>query len=65
MNNSPEALFKGLPNEFAEVLKYTRNIKFKEEPDYISIREKFKKTFQRLNYEYDYLYDWSVDEKRG
>ena len=37
-----EKLCKGVPNEMEEYFKYSRNLKFKEEPNYEYLRELFK-----------------------
>ena len=40
--NTPEILCMNLPDEFEELLKYARNLKFTEEPDYQKIKLLFK-----------------------
>ena len=53
-----EKLCKGLPQEMAEYFKYSRNLKFKDEPDYEFLRNLFKKilndngykNFEELNF---------------
>ena len=42
-SSKPENLCKGLPEEFAEYLRYTRNLKFEQDPDYNYLRNLFIK----------------------
>lgn len=39
-----------------------KNMKFDEKPDYQAIKDMFRQLFQRQNYKYDFVYDWSVKE---
>ncbi|EDV41925.2 uncharacterized protein Dana_GF17711, partial [Drosophila ananassae] len=51
-------LCSGLSIEFFLYLRYCRNLKFQEDPDYGYLRHLFKSLF-RINYLiYDFLYDW-------
>ena len=38
---SPEELSSGLPNQFAEYIKYCKNLEFEQEPDYNYLRNLF------------------------
>lgn len=54
-----EELCEGLPLEFVSYLKYCRSLKFEEEPDYGYLRKLFRTLAERMNYEYDNVYDWT------
>jgi hypothetical protein len=43
-----EVLCKGLPEEFSTYLKYVKNLKFEERPDYTKIKRLFKDLFVRM-----------------
>ena len=55
---SPEQLCKDLPEEFVNLLKYSRNLEFEENPDYKSIKLMFKnhiiKNGETMNFEFDW-----------
>jgi serine/threonine protein kinase len=55
---SPEQLCKDLPDEFVNLLKYSRNLEFEEKPDYKSIKVMFKnhiiKSGGTMNFEFDW-----------
>ena len=55
-----EELCKGYPEEFQEMLKYSRNLKFDEDPDYELLSEFLRKLFKEKGYHNDKLYDWSA-----
>jgi len=59
MSTTLEELCKDMPEEFITYMSYCRGLKFEEKPDYNYLRELFKKSFETLNYEYDYAFDWS------
>lgn len=42
MNTPIEELFQGFPPEFSVYLKYVRNLKFEEKPDYTYLKKIFK-----------------------
>ena len=48
-----------VPEEFVQFIKYCRNLKFEEKPDYNMLRRSFKDLFSKKGYEYDYNYDWT------
>ncbi|XP_034117973.1 casein kinase I [Drosophila albomicans] len=56
------ALCAGVPSEFHIYMKYCRGLHFTEQPDYVFLRQLFKKLFRSHFLLYDYLYDW-VDIK--
>jgi len=47
-----------VPIEFIDFMNYCRMLKFDEKPDYNSQRRRFKDLFNRMGYEYDYVFDW-------
>jgi hypothetical protein len=53
-----------VPQEFVDFMNYCRQLKFDEKPDYNSQRRKFKDLFNRMGYEYDYVFDWQKIEKK-
>ena len=58
---SSQELFKGFPNEFSEILDYTKNLGYEQEPEYQMLRNKLMDLCKRLNYSFDYVYDWTTD----
>ena len=42
------------------VLKYARELKFEEEPNYSFIRDKLRKLFDSSNFKYDLKFDWML-----
>lgn len=57
-NNS--VLCNGFPPEFCTYMNYCRNLKFEERPDYAYLKRMFKDLFFRENYQYDYIFDWTI-----
>jgi serine/threonine protein kinase len=53
-----EKLCEGLPEELTEYMKQVRNLDFKEKPDYYNLRSLFINLFNKMEYDYDYKYDW-------
>ncbi|XP_044536813.1 casein kinase I-like [Gracilinanus agilis] len=60
MSTSVDTLCKGYPHEFATYLTYCKGLHFEEAPDYLYLRQLFRSLFKSLNYQYDYLFDWTV-----
>ena len=54
-----------VPQEFINFMAYCRNLKFEEKPDYNYLRKEFKDLFNKRGYEYDYVYDWNILEKKN
>ena len=54
-----------VPIEFIDFMDYCRSLKFDEKPDYNYQRQKFKDLFNRMGYEYHYVFDWQRLEKQG
>src|SRR3984885_5735862 len=60
MTTPTEVLCRGFPNEFAIFLNYTRSLRFDDKPDYAYLRKLFRDLFVREGFQYDYVFDWSV-----
>ena len=61
--NSNGELFKGLPDELIEYIKYSRSLKFEQDPDYTYLRSLFKKILLRSDSENNLLtFSW-IDPK--
>lgn len=58
-NIKPEKLCKNCPKEFVIFLKYVKNLKYYEKPDYYYIKQLFKNLYKRKGYKFDYKYDWN------
>ena len=54
-----------VPEEFVMFMDYCRDLKFEEKPDYNYLRKLFKDLFNRMGYEYDYVYDWHLLERKA
>ena len=53
-----EELCRGLPPQFEEYVKYTRNLKYEEDPKYDYLKNLFLSVLKNYNWEFDYYYDW-------
>ena len=60
VNTSVEALCRGFPAEFHQYLKYCKELKFEQDPDYDRLRKMLKDLFVRSGLEYDYIFDWHL-----
>jgi casein kinase 1 alpha len=65
MSTPIEALCKGFPAEFSMYLNYCRGLRFDEAPDYMYLRQLFRILFRTLNYNYDYVFDWTMLKQRA
>jgi len=63
MTTPTEVLCRGFPNEFAIYLNYCRSLRFDDKPDYSYLRKLFRDLFVREGFQYDYCFDWSVQQK--
>lgn len=61
----PGVVEDNVPEEFISYMDYCRTLQFEEKPDYSFLRRMFKDLFNRLGYEYDYVYDWSKSSKQS
>ncbi|CAD8058209.1 unnamed protein product [Paramecium primaurelia] len=53
-----EDLCNGLPNEFLKYFQHCRSLKFDEEPDYKRFKMLFRDLFFKLDFIWDYLFNW-------
>ena len=60
MSTPVEILCKNSPPEFATYLNYCRALRFEDRPDYAYLKRMFKDLFFRENYQYDFIFDWTV-----
>ena len=58
MSMTPEKLFEGLPQEFADYLTFVKKLGFKDEPAYKNYIQMFNRLFKAKEFEMDYIYDW-------
>ncbi|WAR21856.1 KC1A-like protein [Mya arenaria] len=65
MSTPVEVLCKGYPAEFAMYLNYCRGLRFEEAPDYMYLRQLFRILFRTLNYQYDYVFDWTMLKQKA
>lgn len=63
MSTSLETLCEGIPKEFIEYMKYVRNLKFDEKPDYQMLRDLLRNLFYRKKYVEDFEFDWVIKQK--
>lgn len=52
-------LLEGLPQTFATILNYVKELKFDEKPNYEKIKQELEKLMKRNGYEMDYKFDWT------
>ncbi|XP_014487025.1 PREDICTED: uncharacterized protein LOC106750909 isoform X1 [Dinoponera quadriceps] len=60
MSTPIEELCKGYPLEFASYLRYCRDLRFEERPDYSHLRQLFRTLFHGQGFTYDYVFDWNM-----
>jgi casein kinase 1 len=60
MSTPIEVLCKGYPTEFVTYLNYCRSLRFEDRPDYAYLRRFLKDLFFRENYQYDFIFDWTI-----
>lgn len=59
-----DTLTRGLPAEFNTFLRYARELRFDDRPDYVYFRRILRDLFVRQGYHYDYVFDWKFVAKR-
>lgn len=64
-NTDLNALCNGLPEEFVTYLRYSRDLKFEEKPDYPFLRRLFRQVFIREGYQYDGQFDWIIKYQKA
>ena len=55
-----EVLCEHFPCEFVTYLNYCKNLRFEDRPDYAYLRRLLKDLFFRENYQYDFVFDWTL-----
>lgn len=60
-----EQLCRGYAHEFGKYLDMCRKLKFEEQPDYKHWREQFRFLAMTLNFNYDYLFDWTLLKQKA
>jgi len=60
MSTPIEVLCKGYPSELVTYLNYCRSLRFEDRPDYAYLRRFLKDLFFRENYQYDFIFDWTI-----
>ncbi|KAJ7815533.1 kinase-like domain-containing protein [Mycena leptocephala] len=63
MTTPTDLLCRGFPHEFGVFLNYTRALRFDDKPDYSYLRKLFRDLFVREGYQYDDVFDWSVQRE--
>ena len=64
-NNGAGSLFNNLPIEIVNYIKYTRNLKFEEKPNYSYLRSLFEKILFNNNFDYRFLtFSWIHPENK-
>lgn len=53
-----EELCNGTPIELMQILKYCKNLRFEEDPDYTYIKGQLKNMFINNAFDYDFIFDW-------
>ena len=65
LNISLDELCEGTPDEFKDFIKYARNMKFEEEPDYAYLNKLLLKAAEKNGIELDKIeYDWEILQKK-
>lgn len=57
-----EVLCDNLPEEFLTYMTRVKDLRFDEKPPYYALRQLFVILMIKMNYEYDYQYDWIVSK---
>jgi casein kinase I family protein HRR25 len=65
MTTPTEFLCRGFPSEFSIYLNYCRSLRFDDKPDYSYLRKLFRDLFVREGFQYDYVFDWSVQQRNA
>jgi len=46
-------------------LNYCRALQFDETPDYVYLRQLFRLLFRTMNFQYDYVFDWTILKQKS
>ncbi|KIN95002.1 hypothetical protein M404DRAFT_34568 [Pisolithus tinctorius Marx 270] len=60
MSTPTDLLCRGFPNKFGIFLNYTQALWFDDKPDYSYLRKLFCDLFVHKGFQYDYVFDWSI-----
>lgn len=60
MQTPIEMLCRGFPPEFATYMSYCRSLRFEDRPDYSYLKRMIKDLFFRENYQWDFVFDWTL-----
>ena len=60
-----ETLCRGFPSEFVMYLNYSRALRFEDRPDYVYLKRLFKDLFFKENFQYDFVFDWTILNTRS
>lgn len=60
MSTPVELLCRNFPPEFSTYINYCRALRFEDRPDYAYLKRMFKDLFFRENYQYDFIFDWTI-----
>lgn len=63
LSTSIATLCRGFPAEFSMYFNYCRSLRYEESPDYMYLRQLFQILFSSFNYQYDYLFDWTLEDQ--
>ena len=65
LKKTGEKLYKDIPKEIGEFVKYSKNLKFEQDPDYSYLRSLFTKVLMSFNFNYRKLtFSW-IESKNG
>ena len=64
-DTSAEELCAGYPKQFCEYIRYTRNLKFEQEPNYDYLKRLIYSVMNRYEYNFDFLFDWGIKKNRA
>lgn len=68
IENKPQNLFKTLPEQmrdnFVEIFKHVRGLKFQQKPNYEMIKGRIRECMGSLGFENDYMFDWVEVKKK-
>ena len=62
MNTPIDTLCLGYPEEMATYMTYCRNLGFEEAPNYAYLRRLFRDLYNKCQFEFDYIFDWTVQK---
>ena len=65
LTTTPECLCYKLPSEFKEFVKYTRQLRFDEEPNYDYLRGLLQSIMISNEWTYDNLFDWTEVKQKS